>query len=138
MKIKKEAITILEENKVQLAYIFGSSAKNENDNYRDIDVAIYLDEADKMKRFDTKCFLSSVLIKFFQKPIDIVILNDIKNLFLAYDIISEGKIILNKDDNLKILLESKLLHNFIDFRNSLIINNLYPHDDKTLSNRKQN
>ena len=138
MRIKKEVITILEQNKVQLAYIFGSYAKHENNNYRDIDVAIYLDEADKMKRFDTKCFLSSVLMKYFQKSIDIVILNDIKNLFLAYDIISEGKIILNKDDNLKILIESKLLHNFIDFRNSLILNNLYPNDDKTLSNRKQN
>lgn len=136
MQIPDEVIQILENNNVVLAYVFGSYAKDSESNYRDVDIAIYLDEPDKIKRFEIKCLLSSMLMKYFQKQVDIVILNDIKNLFLAFDIISEGIIILNKDINLKIFLEAKLLHQFIDFKNSLILNNLYPHDNKALSNRR--
>jgi uncharacterized protein len=105
----------LEKAKTSFAYLFGSQAKNRAHQNSDIDLAIYLQEKNKLQRFETKLYLTSKLSSILKKNVDIVILNDIQNNFLLFDILTEGKLIYNQDNNLRFHYEVTRRHQAIDY-----------------------
>lgn len=111
----KEIHPILEASGVIFAYLFGSQANGRAHKNSDVDIALYLKEKNPQKRFETKLFLSSKLSSALKKEVDIVILNDIKDNFLLFDILHEGKVIYNIDDDLRFHFEVTERHKVIDY-----------------------
>lgn len=99
------------DNNVRFAYLFGSYAKGDFTDKSDVDIAVYLYD----DNLDAKLTLHHKLETYLQKNVDIVYLNDVKNIYLLESIITEG--ILIKDDEERAMFEVKKQHEIIDFKN---------------------
>ena len=105
--------------KVKLVYLFGSRAKGKEGPLSDYDFALYLDEKDKKKRFDLKLKFTIELPKILKvENVDIIILNDSKFPELKYNIISEGRLIYEKEP-FKVMIEPRILSDYFDFNFTL-------------------
>ena len=101
---------------IVLAYIFGSTANNVRGPMSDYDFAVYLDELNKKKRYDIKFQLIGALSNALKtNKVDVAVINDTDNINLKYAIISEGKVIFEKEPH-KIIVESRILNEYFDFR----------------------
>lgn len=109
MKNKLENILNLDKN-IHFAYLFGSYAKGDFTDKSDVDIAVYLYD----DNLDTKLTLHHKLEASLQKNVDIVYLNDVKNIYLLEVIITQG--ILIKDGVERAMFEVKKQHEVIDFK----------------------
>lgn len=101
---------------IVLAYIFGSTASNTRGPISDYDFAVYLDEPDKKKRYDTKFQLMGKLSSALKtNKVDVVVINDADNVYLKHAIISEGKLLFEKEPH-KVIVEPRILNEYFDFR----------------------
>ena len=114
----KELMTDLAQEMPQivLAYIFGSTASGTRGPMSDYDFAVYLDEPDVKKRYEIKFRLMGELSRILKtNKVDVVVINDTDNVYLKHAIISEGKIIFEKEPH-KVIVESKILNEYFDFK----------------------
>jgi predicted nucleotidyltransferase len=98
-------------NNVLFAYLFGSYAKGDFTDKSDIDIAVYLQN----DNFDAKLTLHHTLETALHKDVDMVYLNDVKNIYLLEAIITQG--ILIKDSEERAMFEVNKQHEIIDFKN---------------------
>jgi predicted nucleotidyltransferase len=104
---------ILEElSIVEFAYLFGSYAKGEEKNWSDIDIAVFTNST--LNTLDTFLEIHHKLAVAFHEEIDLVILNNAKNLYLLEDIISDGIVL--KDSEERFDFEIKREHDILDFK----------------------
>jgi len=96
---------------VLFAYLFGSYADATHREDSDIDVAVYMDEASP----DMQLSLHHELEKSLKKDVDLVILNEVKNIYLLEAIIHKGIVI--KDNKKRDMFEVRKNHEIIDFKN---------------------
>ena len=116
MKEITEIKTFLKKDKqVVFVILFGSRATEKSIENSDIDLAIFLDCSSEMERFEKKCFLNSRLAAIAKRKVDVVILNDVQNNYLLLYILKEGKVILNKDEDLHFKFETEKIHEVHDF-----------------------
>ncbi|MBU4369495.1 nucleotidyltransferase domain-containing protein [Patescibacteria group bacterium] len=109
---------------IKLVYFFGSRAKNNYGPLSDYDFAIFLDEKDKKKMFKIKLeMLDKISRALKTDKVDIVILNILNAPEMKYNIITQGKLIFEKEP-FKILTEPKILMEYFDFRMNLSKYNL--------------
>lgn len=109
---------------VKLAYLFGSQAKNEQGPLSDYDFAVYLDDVTKKQMSKTKFKLQSEISKVLETDkVDIAVLNSIQKPELKYNIIKNGKLLLEKEPY-KVLIEPKIMNEYFDFHQMLKKNNL--------------
>ena len=111
----KKIQPVLKKSDVIFAYLFGSQATKKTHANSDFDFAIYLAEPSKQERFETKLFLMGKLASLLKRNVDIVILNDIQNNFLLLDILQEGKVIYDTDEDLRFHFEVTKIHQAVDF-----------------------
>lgn len=109
---------------VSFAYLFGSQANNTNNLQSDVDLAVYFEEQDKVKRFESKLFLMSKISGILNQKTDLVVLNDIRNNYLLRDIIFEGKVIFDQNPHQRFVFETSAQHQVIDYFNHLKYANL--------------
>lgn len=121
----KNLIPIFEEyHQVKLVYIFGSRARENIGPLSDYDFAVYLDEKDSIKRFDIRLeLMGKISSKLKTDSVDLVIINDITEPELKFNIINDGKLIIEREP-FKILIETKIMTEYIDFHDSLLRHNL--------------
>lgn len=121
----KQLIPIFESHpEVKLTYLFGSRANGKIGPLSDYDFAVYLDEKDPIKRFDIRLdLMGKISSKLKIDNIDLCILNDIESPELKYNIIKDGILILEKEP-FKVLIEPKIMTEYIDFHDSLLRYNL--------------
>lgn len=101
---------------IVLAYIFGSTAAGTRGPMSDYDFAVYLDEPDKKKRYDIKFRLMGKLSSALKtNKVDVVVINDTDNVYLKHAIISEGKLLFEKEPY-KVIVEPRILNEYFDFR----------------------
>ncbi len=83
---------------ILFAYLFGSQATGKTRHDSDVDIAVYLPKEIPPKRFfDWRLKLMAELRPVLRTDaVDVVILNEAP-LVLRYEIISKGKILLNRD-----------------------------------------
>ncbi|MBI4035667.1 nucleotidyltransferase domain-containing protein [Candidatus Daviesbacteria bacterium] len=104
---------------VKLVYFFGSKALGKEGPLSDYDFAVYLDEQDAKKRFQTRMeLLGKLSISLGTDKIDLSVLNDIERPELKYSIITSGHVIYEREP-FKILLEPKILNEYFDFMDGL-------------------
>ena len=96
---------------VEFAYLFGSYATKTASNHSDIDIAIYI--KDGLDRFDIGLKVHHELEISLSMDVDVVILNDLKNLRLLKDILYKG--LLLKDSENRPIYEVRKQHEIIDF-----------------------
>lgn len=121
----KSLIPIFEKYpEVKLVYLFGSQANGKIGPLSDYDFAVYLDEKDSLKRFNLRLKLAGDISKKLKNNnIDLVVLNDIAGPELKYNIIKDGILLFEKEP-FKILVEPKIITEYIDFHDSLLKYNL--------------
>lgn len=109
---------------VKLVYIFGSQATGKTGPLSDYDFAVYLDEKDSSKRFDMRLKLMAEIVGILKTDaVDLVVLNDTEGPELKYNIIKEGNLIYQIEP-FKVLVEPRIMTEYIDFHDSLLRYNL--------------
>ena len=118
-KIQKRISDILENRKeITFAYLHGSFL---SDVFRDIDIAIYLNDANKRDKKDILKYeitLERMLEDEIGLPVDVRVLNNAP-LFFQFEVISKGKLLFSKNENLRCDFESLIIvkhHDFNFFR----------------------
>ena len=96
---------------VQFAYLFGSYADGTQHENSDVDIAVYMEDSS----LDARLALHHELQKTLQKEIDLVVLNDVKNIYLLEGILSQGIVL--KEHEERAYYEVMKHHEIIDFKN---------------------
>lgn len=112
-KIKK----ILESYpEIKLGYFFGSRARDEAGPLSDYDFAVYFDEPNVIKRHHILFELIPKVSKILKTDsVDVVSLNDSASPLLKFQIISEGKLILEVEPH-RLIVEPRILNEYFDFK----------------------
>lgn len=109
---------------IKLVYLFGSKATKNDGPLSDYDFAIYLDEKDRRKMSKVKLELLDKISRVLKTDnLDVIILNTTESPELKYNVIKEGKLILEKEP-FKVIIEPKILTEYFDFRALLLKYNL--------------
>lgn len=99
------------------AYLFGSRAQELYPESSDIDIAVYLNRNAESNYFDIKTDLYLKLSRELKRnDIDIVMMNQCKNLLLLNQIVTHGQVLCDKNESARIDYEQKILHSAIDFK----------------------
>ncbi|MEA3353649.1 MAG: nucleotidyltransferase domain-containing protein [Campylobacterota bacterium] len=108
--IKTLETKLLHMDTVRFGYLFGSFSDNTFTSSSDIDIALYLDNTS----YDTQAQIIYELSKLLKKDIDLVVLNNIKNIYLLENIIIKGIVL--KDNNNRYDFELIKQHDILDFK----------------------
>lgn len=95
---------------IEFAYLFGSYARGQQRESSDVDIAIFF----KQNTLDARLELCYELSRFLKKEVDILVLNDVKNLFLLEAVFKEGKLL--KDSPLRVDFELSKEHDILDYK----------------------
>lgn len=112
----KTVIAIFEARpEVKLVYFFGSRAAGTEGPLSDYDFAVYADEKDPLKIFDLKLALMGELSNALKTDdIDVVMLNTAQKPELKFNIITEGKLIVEREP-FRALVEPRIVNEHADF-----------------------
>ena len=110
MKNSIEALLAGQEN-VLFAYLFGSYARGDYAKNSDVDIAVYLSDT----TLDERLRIQHILEVDLNKNVDLLLLNEIKNIYLLENVLKEG--ILLKDHEDRALFEVEKNLSIIDFKN---------------------
>lgn len=134
-QIKKhlpEIIKVFKKNGAVFAYLFGSYAKGRVTKLSDIDFAVYL--KNYSDSFDIQLKIMDQLGGILKiEKIDVVILNEAPPL-LAHQAATSGKVILDKDPELRFSFEGKTLQTIED--TSYFRNVFYKHLEERVRDNK--
>lgn len=117
VQIKRNIKKVLEADKdVLFAYLFGSLATGQTHFLSDIDVACYLEPGD-MEYYLKKDgqLLGDLAVGLHTSKVDLIILN-IAPLVLEFRIISDGEVILSRDEQERIDFETVALYRYFDLK----------------------
>lgn len=117
-EIRKALRTVFEKHKddIAFAYLFGSVANLQADDLSDIDLAVFVRHPDEFS-FDKKMKLHGDCCRALGRDdIDLVVLNQTRNLILQDEIIRTGHLLWDQDEELRIDYELRICHLAIDFR----------------------
>ncbi|MEA2049784.1 MAG: nucleotidyltransferase domain-containing protein [Campylobacterota bacterium] len=95
---------------IKYGYIFGSYADDTFTKKSDLDIALYLEN----NNLDSKLQIIYELSKLLKIDVDLVVLNDTKNIYLQENILKYGVIV--KDNIDRFDFEIKAWHNILDFK----------------------
>lgn len=116
-QIKEDVKKVLEADEdVLFAYLFGSQTAGFTHFLSDIDVACYLRPGD-MKYYLKKDeqLLGDLAVGLHTSKIDLVLLN-VAPLVLKFRIISEGEVILSRDEQERVDFETATLYRYFDLK----------------------
>ena len=120
---------LYQKDEIIFAYIYGSVARNQDTRLSDIDLAIYIDEDKKPAAgpFGYRSDLITELQPLAGNDIDLIILNEASNL-LAYQVFKEGRLLFNKDPDLRTKVHAKTVDKYLDFLPMLKVQEKYLND----------
>ena len=109
--MKENIVSVLSsDSNVMFAYLFGSYGNGSADYTSDVDIAVFV----KDTNMDKRLALHHLLQKTLRKDVDLVILNEVKNIYLLEAILDQG--ILLKDHPKRIDFELRKEHEIKDFK----------------------
>jgi len=102
-------------DQIVFCYCFGSLATNNYSGNSDVDLAFYV--YPEFVNYDLKLNLYADCSRaLMRNDIDIIILNDLKNLILSESIVRYGILLYESNKDERTSYEIKTIHNAIDFR----------------------
>ncbi len=105
------------EHDIKFAYLFGSYASGETSKTGDIDVAVFFAADDAERCFDLKLEMYAQLSRTLKRnDIDIVVMNQCRNLILLDRITRNGVVLIDRDKSFRTAYEQRILHQAIDFK----------------------
>ena len=115
MEIDEVKAFIGRQERVRVAYLFGSYAKDKAGPLSDFDIAVLLDGClDKQESFDLRLRLINAISSMLKTDkVDVVVMNNAP-LLLNYNIISEGRILDSKDELERVMFETYILSRYLD------------------------
>ena len=101
---------------VGFAYLFGSTARNKTRPLSDIDIAVYLREANsEIDLFRERLnFLYRLSVLLGTEKIDLILLNN-SPIELTYRILKSGRLVSENDPRLKAAFYEKTIRDYLDF-----------------------
>jgi len=115
--LKKLKLAFLKDKDIIFAYLFGSAVSQKGFNLKsDVDIAVFLDEKRVQDNFEKRLKLMGATEKAISKETEVVILNDIQSIFFKFVILSEGKLIFERDHSLRLEFELKTIRDYFDFK----------------------
>jgi hypothetical protein len=109
---------------VALAYVYGSFLRRED--WRDLDVAVLIEraaEGPEIDPFRRGLRLAAELEEFLGRPyreVDLRVLNG-DSLAFQYEVIKTGELLVSRDEQTRILYESRLIIEYLDFAPTLAL-----------------
>lgn len=104
---------------VGFAYLFGSRATETAGPMSDYDFAVYVNDEDELRRGELRLRLITDAMKALNTDdVDLHILNDVHLPELKYRIISEGKLLFEREP-FRTIVEPRILNEYFDFRHLL-------------------
>ena len=101
---------------VVFAFLFGSVASGQSSHLSDVDIAVYVKDAQKFS-FNDKLALQADCCRVLKRnDIDLVVVNQMNNLILLENILREGQVIYVQDQMLLDEFVVTKLHQVIDFK----------------------
>jgi len=101
---------------VLFSYLFGSYAASKENEMSDIDIAVYLKEADTSFYLKKERQLADELISIFEtENIDLIILNVVPTL-LKYRIIRDNRLLSSKDEIRRVNFETEVMLTYFDLK----------------------
>lgn len=114
--VQKIKIVTTRHQEIKLLYIFGSTARGEQGQLSDIDIAVYLHGPTKKAMVDLKLKLLTEFSDALKTDkIDLVILNLTDQPELKYQIITEGKLV-DEQEPYRVMIEPLILNEYFDFK----------------------
>ena len=109
---------LFEKRKVIFAYLFGSQANGTAIESSDVDIAVMFDdEVDEDERFENRLKLMTELSPIFKgKEVEVVSLNDVRDILFKFSIVQPGKIIFKKDYDALLDFDLKTTNEYYDFK----------------------
>lgn len=105
---------VLEKNKfVLFAYLFGSRAKGLAGIRSDWDIAVYFD-TEALKDW-SRFWLEAEIEKEIKETVQVAVLNAIEDPVFAFEIISSGILLLERDPEVRTLFEAGVLRRYHDW-----------------------
>ena len=125
-QLKKLKDHLYQKEEIIFAYIYGSVARDQDTRLSDIDLAVYIDEDKKPEAgpFGYRSDLITELQPLAGNDIDLIILNEAPNL-LAYNVFKEGKLLFNKDPDLRTRVQARTVDKYLDFLPMLKVQERY-------------
>ena len=115
VEIEEVKAFIKRQERVRVAYLFGSYAKGKLGPLSDLDIAVLLDGClDKRESFDLRLRLINGISSILKTDkLDVVVMNNAP-LLLNYNIISEGRVLDSKDELERVMFETRILSRYLD------------------------
>lgn len=109
---------LFEKRKVIFAYLFGSQANGTAIESSDVDIAVMFDDGvDEDERFESRLKLMTELSPIFKgKKVEVVSLNDTRDILFKFSIVQPGKIIFKKDYDALLDFDLKTTNEYYDFK----------------------
>ena len=111
-KIKE---VLLGQREVVFAYVFGSTATGKARKGSDVDVAVYLAPQKKAGFFDVRLKLLELLSRAIPGEADVLVLNTAAP-FLKYVVLKEGRLVFERDPEVRLDFELKALNEYFDYK----------------------
>lgn len=106
-------------SEILLAYLFGSAARGRTNKLSDIDIALLVDEK-KFQKLDAKepygykaAVIADLMGLLHKNEIDLVLLHEAPPL-LANEVISDGRLLFCRDEDLRITFEVTVKQRYVD------------------------
>ncbi|RZD18665.1 MAG: nucleotidyltransferase domain-containing protein [Candidatus Acididesulfobacter diazotrophicus] len=112
--IKKIKIILDKIDVIIAVYLFGSVAINKQNSLSDIDIAVLLKK--NVNYFDYKLRIHHDIARLTKKEADVVVLNEVHNLYLIDSIINKGILLIDKNREKRIDYELSLSHAILDYK----------------------
>lgn len=110
--------TVLEQDSaVAAVYLFGSHARGSSTRMSDIDIAVLFHPAiDESRYFELRLdYITRIMEILLTQKVDVVVLNDAP-LHLAYEIVSRGILLLDRNPRQRTVFEADRIGRFLDFK----------------------
>ena len=101
----------LKNNKsILFGYLFGSYANKTHNLNSDVDIALFLEDTS----LDNRLQIIYELSKIFKKDVDLVVLNEVKNIYLLENILKDSIVL--KDSEQRFDFEVLRQHDILDYK----------------------
>ena len=118
--MRKKLLPLIEglnkHSSVTFAYLYGSRVKGKTNDRSDWDLAVYLKEPSKNYGPWPAFEIEAEMSRAIRATVQVTILNELSSPLLGFEIIKHGIILIDRDEELRMDFENRILRNYHDWQ----------------------